>query len=131
MTRNIEKLIGPRLIGGIFVPAVSSAAMALSANERDLKPAISLLLRDDIISWYVMRSTPRSDQEIVQLEQQLSKMIEQNISSVHGRIRNCTPENKNDGTKRDAIDLNVKNLVTMSTCQDNLASMPLSYQAWL
>ena len=112
MTRNIEKLIGPRLIGDIFIPAISSAAMSLSVNERDLKPAIGLV-RDDIISWYVMRSTPQSNQEIVQLEQQFSKTIEQNISSVHGQIRYYTPVNKNDGTKRDAIDSNVKNLVSI------------------
>ena len=45
---------------GLFITAMASAATAIHANESSLDQSLQLLCRDDIVSWYLSKSSQRS-----------------------------------------------------------------------
>lgn len=137
LTRNIESFIGPHLLSGVFIPAMASAASAILANQNDLDPALSLLFRDDIISWYVSKSAQRegSIRSTQDLERQLADRVTRNVSLVKGRFKKCAPIDSN--SKDDNQDLNLptdegaRQLVAMATSSENISQMSVSYCPWL
>lgn len=143
MTRNIQELVGKSFINGVFIPAMASGASAFSANEDMLRPALSLLLRDDIVAWYISKSQPRNDTKMQELERQLADRVTKNVALVQSRFEKLTPESPKgdsttppqiitpDGKFPEPIDSKIRKLVSFATSTDNLAIMPPSYRAWL
>ena len=131
MTRNLETLFGPFVIDGLFVPAMASAAEAFASAEESLNPALCLILRDDIVSWYCSKSPPRSDTKNQELERQLGERIIKNSSLVLKRVTECAPDKEADTSKQDVADSRVKKLLDIATAPENLCLAPLSFQAWL
>jgi len=137
LTRNIETFIGPHLLSGVFIPAMTSAASAILANQSDLDPALSLLFRDDIISWYVSKSAQRegSIRSTQDLERQLADRVTRNVSLVKGRLRKCAPvdsDSKDDNQDPNLpTDEGARQLVAIATSSENIAQMSVSYCPWL
>ena len=134
LTRNIEKFIGPTFVQGVFVPALCSAASAIFAAESRLESVIQLLIRDDIVSWYMSKASQRegTQKPVEELERQLADRVLKNTMLVLSRIRDCTPrESRTEAIKGRALDERVRTLVTMATAESNLAEMPAGYHPWL
>jgi transformation/transcription domain-associated protein len=130
LTRNIESFIGPFLMKGIFIPAMASGATAICSNEADLEQTLQLLFRDDIVSWYLSKSSG-SQRPMHELERQLSDRVKKNIYLVQNRLRECSViEFK--GNKKDAliIDDGVRKLISSATSIDNIAQMSSTYAPW-
>ena len=119
------------MVNGVFVPVMASAATSIAQHENDIGPALQLLCRDDIVSWYLSKSAQRdgSQRSTQDLERQLSDRISRNVSGIQERIKACAIDIKSD--KDDSIDSGVKELVDIATKSENLARMPASYSAWL
>ena len=133
LTRNIIEFIGPHLMKGIFKPALSSAASAICENRENLQPALQLLGRDDIVSWYLSKSaqrdgTQRSTQD---LERHLSDRVKKNVYFIQSRLEECAPRSENDNKANIPIDDSVDKLISMATRPENLLKMPLSFCPWL
>lgn len=133
-TRNIETLLGSTFTQGVFVPALCSAAGAIHAAEGRLESIFQLLIRDDIVSWYMSKASQRegTQKPVEELERQLADRVVKNTMLVLSRIRDCTPrESRSEANKGRPLDERVRMLVKIATTESHLAEMPVSYQAWL
>ena len=132
LTRNIEDFIGPFLMNGIFIPAMTSAATSISKHDSSLEQALQLLCRDDIVSWYLSKSSQRegSQRSTQELERQLGDRVKKNIYLIQSRIRHCAIKSPNE-QKDTSCDSGVRNLISLATSHENLVSMPSNYAAWL
>jgi transformation/transcription domain-associated protein len=130
ITRNIENLVGPFMIGGLFVPAMASGAEAFNSVNEELNPALCVILRDDIVSWYCSKSPPRSDSKNQELERQLGERILKNASLVQRRMLECAPDTDMDTDKQDAADSHLRHLLHVATSPENLCEAPLPFQPW-
>ena len=145
MSRNIQELLGPLLLQGLFVPSMGIAAAALHARNDVLPSLLCLLLRDDIVHWYVSKSNARSDSKTRDLERQLMDRIQKNTTIAKRRLKECVPnaddESENVEGKYDddaakdqksgLIDEHVRELLKTSMDPGKLSKMPGSYQPWL
>jgi len=131
LTRNIEEFIGPFVMKGIFITAMASAASAIHANENSLEPSLQLLCRDDIVSWYLSKSSQRegSQRSTQELERQLSDRVKKNVHLVLSRLRECAVNNdiQHDTTADDGV----RKLISLATSPHNLVAMPSNYAPWL
>mmetsp|Transcript_12774 Transcript_12774/g.26411 ORF Transcript_12774/g.26411 Transcript_12774/m.26411 type:complete len:949 (+) Transcript_12774:36-2882(+) len=135
MTRNIQQLIGPFLLQGLFIPSMGHAASAICEHNEDIPTLLCLLLRDDIVNWYTSKSSPRSDAKTRELEGQLMDRILKNSGLVHNRLKECAPSRaKQDGVDlndKQPIDKRVRELFLKSTQPERLCMMPHGYEPWL
>jgi transformation/transcription domain-associated protein len=137
LTRNISEFIGPFLIEGVFVPSLVIISSALHANRKVLKPILHLLLRDDVMAWYVSKSSSKNDQKMQEVERQLSDRIWSNVLFVQGRFEECSMRAVDDATAEaikpnpDPIDIKVRSLINAATNTEKLSQMPPAYQPWL
>ena len=128
LTCNIENFIGPFLMKGIFAPAMASAAAAICANEQENEQSLQVLFRDDIVSWYLSKSSQRdgSQRTMQELERQLSDRVKKNVYLVHSRLRECVAT---EGSA--TVDTGVHKLISIATSPERLADMPLNFAPWL
>ena len=137
LTRNISDFIGPFLLEGSFMPSFVSTSSAIHAKKSVMKPILHLLLRDDIISWYISKTQPRNDKKMQEMEHQLSERVRKNMDFVQTRIEECSARYvKNAGEEAvsespQPVDAHVRSLVDLATNEKKLSLMPSSYQAWL
>lgn len=145
MSRNIQELLGPLLLQGLFVPSMGIAAAALHARNDVLPSLLCLLLRDDIVHWYVSKSNARSDSKTRDLERQLMDRVQKNTTLAKRRLKECVPhaddgsdnstEGKNGAAKEQQksglIDEHVRKLLKTSMDPEKLSMMQNSYQPWL
>jgi len=133
LTRNIVEFIGPHLMKGVFKPSLSSAASAISAYGQNIQPALHLLCRDDIISWYLSKSSQRDgpQRSTQDLERYLSDRVKKNVYMIQSRLRECAPRLDKDDKSKTALDYNVEKLITIASTPENIVSMPLTYCPWL
>ncbi len=142
MTRNIQALLGKSFIDGIFIPSMASAAAAFVSNKKTLNPMFCLLLRDDIVAWYISKSQARTESKIQELERQLSDRVTKNVSSVQSRLEKLVPKVSNEessvlpkvsinGINPEPIDMKLRQLISFATSSEHLCLMPVSYHAWL
>jgi len=133
LTRNIEDFIGPFLMKGIFVPAMASAATAICNHDNGLEQALQLLCRDDIVSWYLSKSSQRegSQRSTQELERQLADRVKKNLYLVQTRFRHCAVKSNKVEQTTSTCDAGVKKLIALATAPENLVLMPSNYAAWL
>eukprot|EP00557_Chaetoceros_sp_GSL56_P001585 CAMPEP_0176500498 /NCGR_PEP_ID=MMETSP0200_2-20121128/13588_1 /TAXON_ID=947934 /ORGANISM="Chaetoceros sp., Strain GSL56" /LENGTH=4498 /DNA_ID=CAMNT_0017899179 /DNA_START=1114 /DNA_END=14610 /DNA_ORIENTATION=+ len=135
LTRNIQDFIGPFLLDGVFTTAMASASTAISKSEKDIEQALQLICRDDIVSWYLSKSSQRegTQRTIQELEHQLADRVKKNVALIQSRFQYCSIKNlQDDETKKyDSCDYRVKELISLATSTKNLVSMPSNYAAWL
>ncbi len=137
LTRSLVEFIGPFLLEGVFIPAFASISSAMNAKRSTLEPVLHLLLRDDILAWYISKSEARNDQKMQKLEIQLSDRIWRNVSFAQRQFEECSVRRVENATEEvvsnnpDPIDIKVRNLVDVATDSKNLSLMSPTYQAWL
>ena len=132
MTRNVQRLVGPLMLQGSFVPSMGSAAIAIRSYKEEVSSILCLLLRDDIVSWYTSKSSARSDVKTQELERQLLDRILKNVALVQSRLKECAPtivDHQVSGD--DPIDKRIRELLERATSAEKLSKMPITYQPWL
>lgn len=130
MTRNLETLMGPFMIDGIFVPAMASTAEAFACAEKALHPAFCVIFRDDIVAWYCSKSPPKSDTKNQELERQLGERIIKNASLVQQRLLECAPDKNTNIDNLEVADSHVRKLLKVATSPADLCQTPLTFQPW-
>jgi transformation/transcription domain-associated protein len=135
LTRNIHDFIGPFLLDGVFTTTMASASTAICKSESEIEQALQLICRDDIVSWYLSKSSQRegTQRSIQELEHQLADRVKKNVALIQSRFQHCSIKIlKDDETKKyDSCDYRVKELISAATSTRNLVSMPSNYAAWL
>lgn len=137
MTRNITEFIGPFLLEGVFVPSFANVSSALHSSRNVLEHILYLLLRDEVMAWYISKSSNKSDQKIQEVENKLIEKIWSNVQFVQGRFEECSPREVKDAAAEaiepspTPIDIKVRTLVDASMSAEKLCMMPPSYEAWL
>lgn len=137
MTRSIAEIIGPFLMEGVFIPSFATVSSAMHKKRTILEPILHLLLRDDVMSWYISKSSSKNDQKMQEVERQLSDRVWKNVRFVQGRFEECSLREVTDATAEaitpepEPIDAKVRYLVDAATSEEKLSMMPSSYQAWL
>ncbi|KAK9475364.1 uncharacterized protein V1510DRAFT_427714 [Dipodascopsis tothii] len=76
LTPNIQTLIGPTAMEGLFGPAVMTIARCLTEPVFDLEQHLSLFVRDEIISWYTHQHRPCAQ------DQQLRELVKMNVEII-------------------------------------------------
>ena len=92
------------------------------------------LCRDDIVSWYLSKSSQREGSRSTQdLERQLADRVKKNVYYIQSRIAQCKISTKQkEGEKQlSSCDQEVKKLVEIATSAEKIAAMPLNYEGWL
>ena len=137
MTRTIADFIGPFYLEGAFVPAFVCTSSALKAKQSTLESILHILLRDDIISWYISKTQPRNDRKMQEMEHQLSERVSMNIRYVQTRIEECSIRPVANAAEEaisenpQPVDAHVRHLVDAATSEEKLCLMSPGYQAWL
>ena len=137
MTRCLTEFIGPFLLEGVFVPSFATVSSAMNSKRSVLEPIFHLLLRDDVMAWYISKSSARIDSKMQEVDRQLSDRVWNNVRFVQDRFEECSPRVVDDAaeeaieTDADPIDIKVRNLVDAATSEGKLSMMPATYHAWL
>jgi transformation/transcription domain-associated protein len=137
LTRNITEFIGPFLLEGVLIPSFVIISSALHAKQKLLEPVLHLLLRDDVMAWYISKSSAKNDQKMQEVERQLSDRIWSNVHFVQDRFEECSPRVVEDAAAEaikpnpDPIDIKVRSLINAATSAEKLSLMPPAYQPWL
>mmetsp|Transcript_17876 Transcript_17876/g.38635 ORF Transcript_17876/g.38635 Transcript_17876/m.38635 type:complete len:139 (+) Transcript_17876:1379-1795(+) len=128
--------LGPTLCG-VFVPSFANISSAMHSKRSALEPILHLLLRDDVMAWYISKSSAKNDQKMQEVERQLSDRIWSNVRFVQDLFEECSPREVGDAAAEaitpnpDPIDIKVRSLVDAATSAEQLSFMPAAYQAWL
>lgn len=137
MTRNMTEFIGPFLLEGVFITAFATISSAMNSKRSVLEPILHLLLRDDVMAWYISKSSAKNDQKMQEVERQLSDRTWSNVRFVQDRFEECAPREVHDAASEaikpniDPIDIKVRSLVDAATSAEKLSMMPAAYAAWL
>lgn len=125
------------MLDGILVPCFAITSSALHSQRCILKPILHLLMRDDIMSWYTSKSSPKNDQKIQEVERQLTDQIWKNVRFVQNCFEECSLREVENAMVEavsqnpDPIDAKVRSLIDAATCADTLSLMPGIYHPWL
>jgi transformation/transcription domain-associated protein len=79
LTPNIQTLMGPTALEGVFAMAVMVIAKGLTEPEFELDQYLSVFVRDELISWYTQQHRPSVQ------DQQLREIVRLNIESITKR----------------------------------------------
>ncbi len=135
LTRNLTKLLAPFHVDGVMVPAIVSLAQSLMDKVEVFRPYLSLVLRDDLLSYYSSKnkSGPPSELEQRTLEKQLSDRISKNVTNLLRRIESVTPklDDRNSSGQLIPCDSKVYALIDAASCEGNLVRMTPTWHPWL
>ena len=137
MTRNMTEFIGPFLLEGVLVPSFAITSSALHSQRSVLRPILHLLMRDDVMAWYISKSSAKNDQKMQDIERQLFDQMWKNVQFVQDCLEECCPrEILNAGAEAvqpnpDPIDAKVRSLIDVATSAEKLSLMPAAYHPWL
>ena len=97
LTRNIMTLLSPLLVDGVFASSMATAALAISEKSLTLKPYLTLILRDDLLSWQASKTQPQTDIEQCRVEEQLSERVNKNVKHALDRVQTAAPRLSHSG----------------------------------
>ena len=136
LTRNITEFIGPFLLEGVFIPSFATTSLAMKSNNQ-IQPILHLLFRDDLIAWYLSKTSPQTDKKMQEMEYRLNERIWSNVRIIQDRFEECSPRKVDDAASEASmpnptpIDMKVRTLVETATSAEKLSMMPPEYEAWL
>ncbi|KAK9238263.1 hypothetical protein V1525DRAFT_117414 [Lipomyces kononenkoae] len=76
LTPNLQNLMGPTALEGLFSPSMMIYAKCLTLPEFDLEQYLTLFVRDEIISWYTFQHRPCAQ------DQQLQEIVKLNVEVI-------------------------------------------------
>ncbi|KAK9451927.1 uncharacterized protein V1518DRAFT_41913 [Limtongia smithiae] len=76
LTPNLQNLMGPVAMEGLFSPAMMIFARCLTKPEFDLEQYLALFVRDEIISWFAFQHRPCAQ------DQQLQELVKANVDAI-------------------------------------------------
>ena len=106
----------------------------LMAQHAVLKPYLSLMLRDDLISWHASKTSPKTELEQRQIEKLLQDRMTKNVSKVMDRFDGlCAKQGRRDMQTGRLIpaDSKVHELIAAATDAENLGSLNPNWMAWV
>ena len=136
LTRNITEFIGPFLLEGVFIPSFATTSLAMKSNKQ-IQPILHLLFRDDLIAWYLSKTSPQTDKKMQEMEYRINERIWSNVRIIQDRFEECSPRKVDDAASEASmpnptpIDMKVRTLVETATSAEKLSMMPPEYEAWL
>eukprot|EP00611_Tribonema_gayanum_P023716 TRINITY_DN5051_c0_g1_i1.p1 TRINITY_DN5051_c0_g1~~TRINITY_DN5051_c0_g1_i1.p1 ORF type:complete len:1274 (+),score=406.51 TRINITY_DN5051_c0_g1_i1:441-3824(+) len=135
LTRNVTALLAPFLVDGVLTTAVATAAQGLIAQREALHSYLSLMLRDDMVSWHGSKSqTLRKEEEVRAIERQLSERMNKNVAKLLDRLEGLCPReglrDPNTGAAV-AVDKRAHDLVEAAQNEGKLCFMPPTWMPWV
>ncbi|KAG5177723.1 hypothetical protein JKP88DRAFT_189050 [Tribonema minus] len=135
LTRNVTALLAPFLVDGVLTTAVATAAQGLIAQREALHSYLSLMLRDDMVSWHGSKSqTLRKEAEVRAIERQLSERMNKNVVKLLDRLESLCPReglrDPNTGAAV-AVDKRAHDLVEAAQNEGKLCFMPPTWMPWV
>ncbi|KAK9468307.1 hypothetical protein V1512DRAFT_100627 [Lipomyces arxii] len=88
LTPNLQTLMGPTALDGLFSPAIMVYARCLSQPEFDLEQYLTLFVRDEIISWYTFQHRPCAQ------DQQLQDIVKLNVELILKKVASLAQPGK-------------------------------------
>jgi len=128
MTRNIQVLLTPFCLEGIFVTCMSSVSQAISAEHQTILPHLSIFFRDELLnwSWRRLRSPGPTPMD-------LKQMVSANVGKTMQRFSYMAPNEVNvkNGVATQHLQKGVYDLVERAVSPENLCRMESTWMAWL
>ncbi|KAL2760646.1 hypothetical protein ACRALDRAFT_1073586 [Sodiomyces alcalophilus JCM 7366] len=120
LTPNLQMLMGPLAMEGIFSCALMATARCLLVPEHGLEHALTLFVRDEMIYWFT------SSHRVVQMtEQQLRESVQLNTESIVKRAASLAQSpTSNLPANQTVIDLIAKAVNPMNLAQCDALWMP-------
>ena len=125
LTPNIQRLIGPIAMEGVFAPAIMAIARSLTEPEHELRLWLSIFVRDEVIHWFTsQRHANMGDGSLIT---QVRDMTWHNSDMVVKRAQSLskTPE----GTLPAAQ--TIIDLIGLAVKPDNLKGTEPTWMPWL
>lgn len=91
LSRNMQALLTPLGVRGPFAASMTELARCLAKREEWVQRYLTLLLRDDLLSWHSSRSPTRPESEQTRLESSLRDRVFANVLTVLRRLRRIAP----------------------------------------
>ncbi|CAG8494689.1 11619_t:CDS:10, partial [Ambispora leptoticha] len=121
-TRGIQHFMTPIGIEGVFIGSLMSIAQCLTEPEFDLEQHLSVLVRDELLTWHYVSKKPVT-------EPQLRQKVAQNVESIVKRAETLACKEERD--KRMPVFQPLLEIVASASNLQNLASMDVTWMQWL
>ena len=118
------------MLEGRLIPSMSIVASALRGKTEDLDAPLRLLLRDDLVSWYVSKSMAKSDAKTQELEKQLADRIVKNAIQIQSKFGECAVRSTTTNDSK-PVNQRVRDLVREASSHERLCTMPSTFYPWL
>jgi transformation/transcription domain-associated protein len=133
LTRNLYNFVTPFCIDGVFASAMSTMAQCLVQRQKVLESQLSLLLRDDLLSWHSSKTRPQSESEQQGVEVQLNDRITSNVQQVLKKAQQIAPKFNQAEVPGETASPNQKvfDLIEAATASKNLCQMNPTWLPWV
>lgn len=105
LTPNLQKLMGPTAIEGVFAPSLLVIAKALTNPEFDLQSFLPVFVRDEVVAWFAhqLSHTLRLPHGLT--EQSLLEVINNNVAAIARRAGSLLHVQHNLSVNQSVLDL--------------------------
>merc|ERR1712072_1100287 len=128
MSRNIQVLLTPFCLEGIFVTTIASCAQAMNDERALIVPHLSIFFRDELLnwSWRRLRSPGPNPMD-------LKAMVKANVSAVSARFLRCSPQEQlvKNGVSTQHLHKGAYDLVERAVNPENLCRLDSTWHPWL
>ncbi len=134
LTRNIMTLLSPLLVDGVFASSMATTALAVSEKSATLKPYLTLILRDDLMSWHASKMQPQTDAEQRRNEAQLAERVSKNVKHALDRVQTAAPRLSHSGGRvhrEHRVDHIAHRLIEAAAQPERLCQMNPTWMPWL
>ncbi|CAG8494971.1 1279_t:CDS:10 [Ambispora gerdemannii] len=121
-TRGIQHFMTPIGIEGVFIGSLMSIAQCLTEPEFDLEQHLSVLVRDELLTWHYVSKKPVT-------EPQLRQKVAQNVESIVKRAETLACKEERD--KRMPVFQPLLEIIANASNPQNLAYMDVTWMQWL
>lgn len=136
-TRNMERALSPLIVEGYLATGMAVLAQAMTNKKEVLQPYLSLMLRDDILSWHASKTSIKTEAEQRAIEKQLGDRVNKNVAKVMDRLESCAPtppsqsHTSAQSHKHPAVDQKVYELIEEAKQERKVDQMNPIWMPWL
>ena len=146
LTRNMTQLLGQSTVDGLLSAVLQSLNSGLLSNGESLKNFLSLLIRDDLLSFSTARTPLDSDAMHRMLERSYREKVMQNVNNVlrrmHNLVANTTQQQQSAAQQNGSgaqqqpqaastpINHKVAHMIKIATAKSKLCMMQPTWAPW-
>lgn len=119
LTPNMQTMMGPLALEGIFAPSVMSIARCLIEPEGELEMQLAIFMRDEMYHWYTSQHRNLNSETLRESVQQNSDLIVKRATSI-----GSLPGGANLPANQTMVDLVAMAVHPMKLCQTDPLWMP-------